>query len=299
MVGLDHAVLGGHGGAFYQGQEVALHALARHIGALHFGAAGDLVDLVDEHDAVLFQITHCAGLELVVIDQLFSLLVGQNLERLFHLELARFLSRLPQIGEHALQLRSELLHAGRRQDFHLRGRLGHLDFDLAVVQFAFAKLFAEFLARRILLHVRGRSVKAKISRWRQQDVEHPFFGRVFGACTNFFHLGLAGLLDGDIGEVTDDGVHVAPDIADLGEFGGFDLDEWCVGQFRQAARDLGFSHAGRADHQDVLWRDLRTQGLGYILPTPSISKRDGDRLLGARLADDVLVEFVDNFLWGH
>ena len=36
VVGLDHAVLGGDGGAFDQRQQVALHALARHIGARRF-----------------------------------------------------------------------------------------------------------------------------------------------------------------------------------------------------------------------------------------------------------------------
>jgi hypothetical protein len=33
VVGLDHAVLGVHGGALHQRQQVALHALARHLGA--------------------------------------------------------------------------------------------------------------------------------------------------------------------------------------------------------------------------------------------------------------------------
>ena len=53
VVGLDHAVLGVDGRALDQRQQVALHALARDVGALRLGARRDLVDLVDEDDAVL------------------------------------------------------------------------------------------------------------------------------------------------------------------------------------------------------------------------------------------------------
>ena len=54
VVGLDHAVLGVDRRAFDQRQQVALHALARDVGAAgDFRRDGDLVDLVDEDDAVL------------------------------------------------------------------------------------------------------------------------------------------------------------------------------------------------------------------------------------------------------
>jgi hypothetical protein len=69
-----------------------------------------------------------------------------------------------------------------------------------------------------------------------------------------------------------------------------------VGQPRQAPRDLGLADAGRPDHQDVLRRDLVAQRLGHLLAAPAVAQRDGDGALGGRLADDVLVEFVDDFL---
>ena len=56
MVGAGHAVLGIDRGAFDQQQQVALHAGARDIGAADFGAGRDLVDLVEEYDAVLFDV---------------------------------------------------------------------------------------------------------------------------------------------------------------------------------------------------------------------------------------------------
>ena len=53
VVGLHRSVLGVDGGALDQRQQVALHAFARHVGAAQAFAAGDLVDLVEEDDAVL------------------------------------------------------------------------------------------------------------------------------------------------------------------------------------------------------------------------------------------------------
>ncbi len=66
-------------------------------------------------------------------------------------------------------------------------------------------------------------------------------------------------LYGDVGEIADDRLDVLADVADLGELGRLDLEEGRVGQRRQASRDLGLADAGRADHQDVLGRDLVAQ----------------------------------------
>ena len=54
VVGLDHAVLGANRGSFDQGQQIALHTFSGHIRASAFRAFGDLVQLVNEYDAVLF-----------------------------------------------------------------------------------------------------------------------------------------------------------------------------------------------------------------------------------------------------
>jgi hypothetical protein len=113
------------------------------------------------------------------------------------------------------------------------------------------------------------------------------------------HLALALLLDGHVDEVADDGVDVLADVAHLGELGGLHLDEGRVGQPRQAARDLGLAHAGGADHQDVLGRDLAAQLLVDLLAPPAVAQRDGHRALGGLLADDVAVEFGDDLLGRH
>ncbi len=71
-----------------------------------------------------------------------------------------------------------------------------------------------------------------------------------------------------------------PDVADLGELGRLDLHEGRVGELGQPPRDLGLAHAGGADHQDVLRRDLLAQRIGHLLAPPAVAQRDGHRALG-------------------
>ena len=55
MVCLHVAVLGGDGGAFNERQQVTLHTLCARVGAIAVHV-DDLVDLVDENDAVLLRV---------------------------------------------------------------------------------------------------------------------------------------------------------------------------------------------------------------------------------------------------
>jgi hypothetical protein len=133
----------------------------------------------------------------------------------------------------------------------------------------------------------------------QQHVEDAVLGGVFGARAHRLHRALAQVLDGDLDQIADDGVDIAADIAHLGELGRLHLDEGRIRQTRQPARDLGLADAGRADHQDVLRRDFAAQRLGHLGATPAVAQRDSHRALGARLADDVLVQFGHDFGRGH
>ena len=113
------------------------------------------------------------------------------------------------------------------------------------------------------------------------------------------HGSLARQLDGGIRQVAHDGFHVAADIADLGKFGGFYLDERCIGQPCQPSCNLGLADTGRADHEDVLRGDFSTQWIIHLHAAPAIAQGNGDGALGGILADDVLVQFLDNFSGGH
>ena len=172
-----------------------------------------------------------------------------------------------------------------------------LDFDLLVVELAFAQHLAEFLPRAGVgrLHV----VEVDFARRRQQHVEQPLLGGVGGAVAHLARFGFARLLDRGLDQVANDRVDVAADVAHFGELGRLDLDERRVGEPRQPARDFRLAHAGRADHQDVLRRDLLAQRLRHLLAPPAIAQRDRDGALGGVLPDDVLVELGDDFVGGH
>jgi hypothetical protein len=88
---------------------------------------------------------------------------------------------------------------------------------------------------------------------------------------------------------------VAADIADFGEFGCLDLEEGRLGQFGKPARDFGFADPGRPDHQDILRQHFLAQGFGQLLAPPAVPQRDGDCTLGVVLADNIAVEFGNNF----
>ncbi len=77
------------------------------------------------------------------------------------------------------------------------------------------------------------------------------------------------------------------------------FDERRLGESGQAPRDFRFADAGGSDHQDVLGRDLLAQWFGNLLAAPAIAQRNRNGSLGVILADDVFVQFVDDFLWRH
>jgi hypothetical protein len=122
---------------------------------------------------------------------------------------------------------------------------------------------------------------------------------ILGLRTHALHGLLAGELVGDIGEIAHDRFHVLADITHFGELGGFHLHERRIRQRGQAAGDFGFSHAGGTDHQDVLRRDFLAQHRFQLHAAPAIAQRDGDSALGIVLADDVAIEFVDDFAWSE
>ena len=108
------------------------------------------------------------------------------------------------------------------------------------------------------------ALQARAARRRQQHVQHAVLGGIHRPVAHAAHGRLAAVLDGDLDQVAHDGIHVAADIADLGELRRLDLDEGRVGEPRQTTRDLRLADAGGADHEDVLRRDLGAQRLGHL-----------------------------------
>jgi len=117
--------------------------------------------------------------------------------------------------------------------------------------------------------------------------------------TNLFRLFTPHQCNRLVDKVAYHGLNIPTHIADLGELGRLDLDERRIGQTRQTARNLGLAHAGGANHQDVLRRDLGAQAGINLLAAPAVAQRDRHGALGTGLANDMAVEFGDDLLGGH
>ncbi len=96
------------------------------------------------------------------------------------------------------------------------GSARDFDFDLTIVELAFAQHLAEFLARLAVARLRlGLGGEAERLGSRQQRVEHAFFGGIHGAMTHLLHLFFARHLDRDVHQVLDDGIDLAADVTRL------------------------------------------------------------------------------------
>ena len=155
------------------------------------------------------------------------------------------------------------------------------------ISLSFSSLLRSFF--RKLSRVVGRRAGA------DERIEHALFGGFLGLGAHVLALRLLDERHADLDEIADDAVDVAADVADLGELRRFDLEERRACEFRKTARDLGFADAGRADHQNVLRQHFVAKLAGQLLAPPAIAQRDGDGALGVVLADDVAVEFGDDF----
>jgi hypothetical protein len=133
----------------------------------------------------------------------------------------------------------------------------------------------------------------------QEQLEQALLRRVLGARPDLGGLLVAHQLDRDLDQVAHDRVDVAADVADLGELAGLDLEERRAREPGEPAGDLGLADAGRADHDDVLGRDLVAQIALDLLAAPPVAHRHGHRALGVALADHVAVELLDDLAGGQ
>jgi hypothetical protein len=132
-----------------------------------------------------------------------------------------------------------------------------------------------------------------------QDVEDAIFGGVFSTSAHFALFCLTGLLDRDIGQVADDGVHILADITDFGEFRGFHLDEWRIGQAGQRrAISVLPTPVGPIIRMFLGVISPRKLPLN-LLSSPAVAQGNGYSALGLGLPDDVFVELGNDFLRSH
>ena len=123
-------------------------------------------------------------------------------------------------------------------------------FDKAVVQLTHAQQTAQFVtggtaALSFVVAVEVFTLS------RQQQVEQLLLGAFFSLEAHFFRFLFTNHDDGQLDQIAYHTFNVAADIADLGEFAGFDFDKRRLSQFGQASGNLGFTDTGGADHDDV------------------------------------------------
>ncbi len=295
MVGLHHAVTGTHIGALHQRQKIALYPFPGDIRALlSAGAHRHLVDFVDEDDAAGLYPFQCQGANFLFIDQLGGFIVRQQTLRFAHGDAS--CAGLPwrHVGEHLAELVGHLLHARRGHDLHPALGGAHLDLDFLRIQLAFAQHFAELLASALVA-----ARYAAVARTGNEDVENPLLGQFLGALAQRDLPFAADHVDGGFGQIADDGFHILAHIAHLGEFGGFHFDEGGIGELRQTPGDFRLAHSRRPDHEDIFGGDFLMQRRRHLPAPPAVAQGDGHCALGLGLADDVLVQLLDDLAGGH
>ena len=307
VVGFHHAVLGVDHAALDHGEQVALHALAGHVRPLAAALpAADFVDLINKDDAGLLHALLGRFRDLVHVHQAVGLLLQDHVVGFTYPHGLGLLALGKGLGKEVLELAAHFFHARHGHDLHLGRGHGHLHGDHAVVELAFAPELAQlvaggqpWLAGRLGRGFNGgRHGDGAVGRalgFGQEQIEQAFLGGFFGFDPHPLQLFLAHEVDADLHEVAHHGFHVASDIADLGELGGLDLEKGRAGQAGQPPSDLGLAHARGADHDDVFGRDLVAQDRLDLLATPAVAHGDGHHALGVALADDVFVEFRNDF----
>src|SRR2546422_689518 len=150
VVGAYVAVARLHGRALDDRQQIALHPFARDIGSRALAAlAGDLVDLVDEDDAVILNAVERLVHHVVHIHELLQLFVDQDAARLVQVHGAPLFLFGNQLLNHFAEVDVRSFHSLRRLH-HLQHRealLLHLDLDVALLELPFLQLGAQLLTR--------------------------------------------------------------------------------------------------------------------------------------------------------
>ena len=143
MVRPHHPVTRVHGSPFNYGQNVPLYALSRNIRTMAAFAAGDLIYLIQEDDSCILHPINRHSRDLIHINEALLFFLNQVLECLIDLHLPLLGALAEDVGKHVLDIDVHLLHALIGDDFEGREiTLASFDFDLTVVEFAFAQLLA-------------------------------------------------------------------------------------------------------------------------------------------------------------
>ena len=137
VVRLDGPVLRHHRAALDNGQNVALDALARDVRPARVALCGDLIDLVDEDDAVVFGAAHRLFFHSVVVDELIALFGEEEFHKLLDGDLAALLFGRKHLAEDG----AEVNGGAPGDEFHRLGLVSYVRLDDEVIEDALPQRF--------------------------------------------------------------------------------------------------------------------------------------------------------------
>jgi hypothetical protein len=247
-------------------------------------AGADLVDLVEKDDAVLLHRRSRSARDCSSSSSL-SPLRRSAVVAFGDLHLARLGPIAERLAEDVAEI--DHAHLGARHAGKVEGGQRPVPVSATSISISrsssspFAQLLAELLAR-ILAGVSPTSASSTRPRRRHRPWPSPP------------RAALARHGDGAFDQVADDLFDVAPDIADLGELGGLDLDERRLGE-RASRRAISVLPTPVGPIIRMFFRQTSSRRFFQLLAPPAVAQRDGDGALGVLLADDEAVEFGDDF----
>ena len=317
MVSLHRSVFCIHHASFNYRKDIPLDSLSRYVSARsHASAGSDLVDLVDEDDAVLLCIMESLVCHLIHVDELLSLLLLEDPPRIA--DLAFLLLGL--LWHHGIKDVTDRYHAlvlleliclryivyfylndlvFKQALFELFSDLipCHLDIRvlfalLVLLLLVFFVLLLLGLVSEIAEYISKRHSAAFVLILRPGDDgidDYVLCKRACHLCI-LIHPLLFAEPHGSFHKVSYHGVYVAAYITDFGKLSCFYLHERRIHKLRKSPSDLCLTYSGRSHHQDVLRRYFFPHLLGEFASPVSITKRYSDILLGLVLPDNVLVK---------
>ncbi len=181
-------------------------------------------------------------------------------------------------------------------------RLFDPQFDLAVLQLSgfehLAKLVTDPFPAGLGIGD-FRILRRPVLRRRNEQFQQFLFDALGGLYLDLLTLLGADHLKRGLHQIANHALHIAAVVADLGVFGGLDLDERRAGEQGQTPGDLCLADPRGPDHDDVLGSHLPPHLFGELLPAPAIAQGEGNGSFGVVLADDVLIELLDYLLGGQ
>ena len=274
--------------------------------------ARDLVDLINENDAVLLRLFYGLADHIVHVDQLFGFLLYQDAPCFAHFDAAVLLLFRNEPAHHFIQV-----DVNSKGKHGVASRAVLFDFDLnkfffqlpctelcgdflppcAVLCLFFLRLgrFAAWLpsAEQELKRVHGRRRTLLCTRHKQ--VDQPLVRRGFRNDAHSRHAFILAEADRCFNKVADHGVHIPPHIADFRKLRGLHLHKRRIHKLCKPPCDLGFADARGAHHDDVLRRDLLPELGRKAAPAVTVAQRDRHGAFRLILADDITIKRFNDF----